>query len=489
NGNEIRVAQGTYQADLGGGNTAGDPSATFQLIDGVELYGGFRSGGTWSDRDPDTYETILSGDIGTPNSHHVVTANHCGPGTIINGFTITRGDTSPLFNHHGGGIYVEGSSLTIRSCTFSENTASQGGAMYTKGSSPDITDCTFISNIALRNGGAMHSYDSVPKVTNCLFSDNQAEHNGGGISSNLTIDITNCTFIGNSAIEGGGGGLAVDQCHATLVNCTFEDNTAYYGGGMHSSRGSTPTAVNCVFVGNSTGGYPGDHAGAMNNNESDATVTNCTFYGNSAYRVGGVLNINCYPTVTNCIIWGNTDELHNSGEAGQIDGNLGWMTIDYSCIQHWSGFLGGVGNIGADPMFVGGGDCHLLAGSPCIDTGDDLAPSLLGPDLDGNPRIVGLTVDMGAYEFQNPLQHAAAKAMQLVDDVEALGLPAGIEKSLVSKVENAINSIQKGQTKAAANKLEAFINEVEAQRGKKIPPDDADELITAAQAIIDDYLL
>jgi hypothetical protein len=74
--------------------------------------------------------------------------------------------------------------------------------------------------------------------------------------------------------------------------------------------------------------------------------------------------------------------------------------------------------------------------------------------------------------------------VDLISQVEELGLPKGAENSLVSKLENALDSIGKGQTKAAVNKLEAFINEVEAQQGKKIPQSDADALIAAAQYII-----
>lgn len=81
--------------------------------------------------------------------------------------------------------------------------------------------------------------------------------------------------------------------------------------------------------------------------------------------------------------------------------------------------------------------------------------------------------------------YAAVKTQQLIDKIVALELPAGIENSLVSKLKNAIDSIQKAQEKAAVNKLEAFINEVEAQRGKKIPEADADALIALAQAIIE----
>jgi hypothetical protein len=64
----------------------------------------------------------------------------------------------------------------------------------------------------------------------------------------------------------------------------------------------------------------------------------------------------------------------------------------------------GGGNKNADPLFKNAatGDLHLLAGSPCIDAGDSSAPGLVGitTDLDGNPRFVGASVDMGAFEFQ-----------------------------------------------------------------------------------------
>ncbi|GAG09968.1 unnamed protein product, partial [marine sediment metagenome] len=110
-GDEIRIAQGTYWPDLGGGNMPGNQHAKFQLMNGAELYGGFPSGGTWNERDPDTYESILSGDIGTPgdasdNSYHVVAASACADGTILNGFVITGGNASQAPKNRGGGIYI-----------------------------------------------------------------------------------------------------------------------------------------------------------------------------------------------------------------------------------------------------------------------------------------------------------------------------------------------------------------------------------------------
>jgi hypothetical protein len=44
----------------------------------------------------------------------------------------------------------------------------------------------------------------------------------------------------------------------------------------------------------------------------------------------------------------------------------------------------------------------------------------------------------------------------------------GIVNSLDAKLESAAKSIEKGNNKAAINKLEAFINEVNAQQAKHI---------------------
>ncbi len=84
---EVRVAQGVYKPDQGAGRTPGDRAATFQLLNGVILRGGYAGAAA---ADPNTqdvalYETILSGDLAgndkagwpswTDNSFHVVTAS------------------------------------------------------------------------------------------------------------------------------------------------------------------------------------------------------------------------------------------------------------------------------------------------------------------------------------------------------------------------------------------------------------------------------
>jgi FlgD Ig-like domain/FIMAH domain len=75
----------------------------------------------------------------------------------------------------------------------------------------------------------------------------------------------------------------------------------------------------------------------------------------------------------------------------------------------------------------------------------------------------------------------------LIAQVLDLNLDSGIDNSLDAKLSvayDALTDMQGGNDAAAVNLLEAFISEVEAQRGNQIPETDADALIANAQAIL-----
>jgi hypothetical protein len=85
-GQTIEVAQGSYQP-----TTGTDRTATFQLIDGVEVNGGYAgvTGENPGDRNVSLYPTILSGDIGTTgdssdNSYNVVTGSGTDSTAVLN---------------------------------------------------------------------------------------------------------------------------------------------------------------------------------------------------------------------------------------------------------------------------------------------------------------------------------------------------------------------------------------------------------------------
>jgi len=158
--------------------------------------------------------------------------------------------------------------------------------------------------------------------------------------------------------------------------------------------------------------------------ESSPTVINCTFIGNGIYATGGgMVNLSGSPTVTNCIFWGNAGrEIYTDPDCT--------LTITYSDVQ---GGYTGTGNISADPLLrdtdgpddVPGtkdDDLRLFPGSPCTNAGDNTAVTV-STDLDGNPRIIDGIVDMGAYEqlpVYNVTQHTSHMTIQLAID-DALG--------------------------------------------------------------------
>jgi hypothetical protein len=73
----------------------------------------------------------------------------------------------------------------------------------------------------------------------------------------------------------------------------------------------------------------------------------------------------------------------------------------------------------------------------------------------------------------------------LINYIQNLEIISGLKNSLAAKIENALTSLNDGHCETAINQLNAFINQVEAQRGKKLTDEEADNLISYAQAIID----
>jgi hypothetical protein len=362
NVSEIRVAEGVYTPDSNFAKPAGsgDRNATFQLTNGVALSGGYAgfSEPDPNERDVKFYETILSGDINTPdvnvdNSYHVVTASGTDWTAVLDGFTITGGNANGADPNN------------------------KGAGMYNNSGSPTVSSCTFSGNSAYHRGGGMYNYQSDPNLTNCTFSDNLAHDDGGGACNyESSTTVTACTFSGNWAADDGGG----------------MDN-----------RTGDPVVTNCSFSGN----WTNDDAGAMYNWYSSARLINCTFSGNSAPDVGGgIYNYQSSPNITNCILWGNSD---NGGEdeSAQIHG--GTPVVSYSCIQGLD-TLAGNGNIDDDPCFADpcNDDYHLKSQggrydpqgqtwvddeltSLCIDAGDP--DGSIGYELFPN----GGVVNMGSY--------------------------------------------------------------------------------------------
>ena len=132
-GSDLWVAEGTYLP--GPTVTAAD---TFQLKNGVRLYGGFAGNeSSTAQRDWVLHPTILSGATGPGQSAHVVTASGVNLSAELDGFIVAYGGTGPpngpagSYDKVGGGLFSLGGSPTVRNCTFSDNFSyGPGGAIY-----------------------------------------------------------------------------------------------------------------------------------------------------------------------------------------------------------------------------------------------------------------------------------------------------------------------------------------------------------------------
>jgi DNA-binding beta-propeller fold protein YncE len=71
----------------------------------------------------------------------------------------------------------------------------------------------------------------------------------------------------------------------------------------------------------------------------------------------------------------------------------------------------------------------------------------------------------------------------VIASIQALGLPGGTENALLAKLNGAQQSLDGGQSGAACNALGAFVNQVNAQSGKKIAAGDAQSLTDQAAAV------
>jgi hypothetical protein len=324
-GDEVWVAAGIYYP----GDTS---TSTFQLKNGVEIYGGFPvAGGTWEDRDWSTNFTILSGDIGEddatspngvltdpadivgPNAYHVVTGSGVNTTAILDGFTITAGYanlTPPNIHGYGGGMFNWTGSPTLNNLVFSGNTAGKGAAYYGGGgmfnlslSNPILNHVTFIANSA-GSGGGMYNDNSSPTLNDATFSDNEAiDASCMNNYLNSSPVLNNVVFDGNSS-SNKGCLVNHNNSNPTLTDVTFSSNISNYGSGMYNYQ-SSPTLIRVDFFNNIS-----DHVGGAMENEdhSSPTVIDSLFSGNSAYHEGGGIfnGPDCDPTLTNVAFINNS---------------------------------------------------------------------------------------------------------------------------------------------------------------------------------------
>ena len=328
---EIWVAYGTYLPSKR--TDPDDPrSATFQLIDGVFLYGGFS---TYEDsideRDIEGNETILSGDFNgddlpdfinyDENAYHVVLGIGIGTTTIFDGFTVTGGHAQDpaLRLPSGGGMYLENAYPDIRNCTFTRNLAERpqanvahwggGGAalfLYQEALPLNVSRSRFTDNSSTGAGGAIRVYGSYPSGS-VNFSECSFERNlgSGAFSASYGNAYTfrACTFSENSSNRSGGAIFTYSTGGELLIEqCRFELNTAPWGGAVYCNGAHSGAIRTSVFIDN--GAESGEGGAVRIDGADEFEVINSYFEYNRA-ELGGGLYIGGPARVSDCTFKGN----------------------------------------------------------------------------------------------------------------------------------------------------------------------------------------
>jgi hypothetical protein len=251
--------------------------------------------------------------------------------------------------------------------------------------------------VYLTNGAVLAGFTITNGATRAS-GDEDTEESGGGVwcESSRAV-ISNCWMSGNSAFRFAGGSYS-----GSIEHCVLNNNSATYGGAAHQSivTASVLTgnvgyynagglsegiANNCLVTSNTAGNSTTGFGGGT----FSSTVNNCTIVGNTAQLGGGDFASH----LTNCILYYN-------GPAE--DSNFDYQSsLSFCCTVPLPS--SGMANFTNPPLFVdlAAGDFHLQTNAPCINAGNN-AVVATPFDLDGNPRIVGGTVDVGAYELPNP---------------------------------------------------------------------------------------
>jgi low affinity Fe/Cu permease len=321
---------------------------------------------------------------GTLNGDSAVRCVYLASGATLAGFTLTNGATRDLFSgdavleRSGGGVWCENSSGQVSNCVIICNSCYWYGAGVYSGT---VNDCQIINNTNQNGslgGGGGAAYST---LLNSTINGNYLGYGGAGAFS---CALSNCVIAGNTC-----GGVYNCVLNSCIINNNTNNNPGGDGGGALQS-----TLNNCLLTGNVAANGGGAYGGTLNNS---------TLVDNIAGSGGGAAG----STLNNCIIYYNSSP--SSG------------TFNYCCTVPLPS--GGFGNITNIPAFVNlvVGNFHLQSNSPCINAGNN-AYVTTAYDLDGNPRIVGGTVDIGAYEYQSPssiLSYAWAQQYGLPTDGSA----------------------------------------------------------------------
>jgi uncharacterized repeat protein (TIGR01451 family) len=359
-GNEIRIADGTYNPGDSYLSPPGMYTDTFEIPAGVSVYGGYAG---YSDpsatRNSIKYKTILSGYIGATARNSIVVT--MGNGCLLDGCVVEKAAWRSIT-----GTSVD---FSVHNCTIKDSALT---GIYCENGNLDVQWCD------IKDNGQEGIYHLVSET--------------GG----YTLSVETCKISGNQW-----DGIVVDSSTPQIKNSFICQN----------GLASTPSPYYRYYGIN------------ILNPSSSPIIRNNTIAHNKIEGIKFVGSTNA-PDIRNCIIWYNNGNDPNQLSGYETthfscvkDPNEETTIPDgYGNINANPNF---VYSAPGDPN-----DYHITVDSPCIDKGDDNPNPAIGvdeKDIDNKDRVydwVAATandVDMGADEFSKDTDWNSDGIVNLVE--------------------------------------------------------------------------
>lgn len=448
-GDEVWVAAGTYSPDsLIKSNKP--TSRAFFLKDGVSLYGGFAGNEASKDArmvGAKPYEmvnaSILSGDDDVPDvweraiaegssfrltwrvennevigtsgnaSHVLYAANVISNKTVIDGFTLTGGNANVWqAKAYGGALYARGN-VVLNACQVLENSGyfkaqsttdsnTYGGAVFLNGAGEAaVTNCYFARNYShssYGNGIGGGIYAQNIRVEDCAFDDCVADDAGGAIY-NQGGTVERCSFA--SCYGGSGGAIYNDGTASfnTIYNCRGLLGGGIINWGTASYNVVAGCYADALEYGDTMGGRGGGILSADGMVLGSVVYNNQAFWGGGIYCTGGKV-VNC--TVQNNMLRAESDTANIGYQNHDLIEQMTFNTIGNPNAAA-SNFVQpttfkGIAQGETQLQQLMAANWSLATGSEFIDAGSLTAGVTETTDIAGNQRIVGESIDVGAYE-------------------------------------------------------------------------------------------
>lgn len=320
--------------------------------------------------------------------------------SVRNGINYAFPMPTPNYYASGAGLAIFQSNSMLINNVFENNEAilsnnttnANGGAVHISDGSHQIIANAFDQNSAtylptgvqVCNGGALYIQQAEATIEQNTFSNNLSHGSGGAVYLLLGSFFLNGNRFSNNECVGNGGAIYIGNTEATIINNIIENNSC-------EGRGA---AIHCTHF----------------NFQDINYIVNNTIYGNTTSNTQGTSGISlsdCLAHIRNNVFYQNAVNGSTTAMNSELlFTNASSSTFTYNLYQSGSS---GSGNIGFDannnPFFVdaSNGNYALSSNSPCINAGLNAHyfEEFGSIDYEGNTRIYGDNIDMGAIEFQS----------------------------------------------------------------------------------------